>query len=226
MLENVENLLYPTNKKERPLITYDIAEGSVRNIFTTSKQAVVQFTAVALFVASSGSLEGLELPTAKAIESLQKQAFDKDFEFEFTTSEQSTAVLNISPRTHYERATNLWVDAEFYFYGVLKDAGGKDKANIHLDTKEFGYIPIRVTQQFLSSQEGNILYKSYGVRVRGKQNLDTNEIDKSDLELVGLVDYSQHYDENYLNNLIRKASPKFNNLDADAWLAELRGGLI
>ena len=33
ILQNVEDLLFPNNKKNRPLITYDIKGGSVRHIF-------------------------------------------------------------------------------------------------------------------------------------------------------------------------------------------------
>jgi hypothetical protein len=32
LLQNVEDLLFPNNKKERPLITYDIQEGSVKQL--------------------------------------------------------------------------------------------------------------------------------------------------------------------------------------------------
>ena len=35
ILENVDDLLYNGDKKNRPLISYDIQEGSVRNIFKT-----------------------------------------------------------------------------------------------------------------------------------------------------------------------------------------------
>jgi len=42
MLENIEDILYPNKKKDRPVISYNIEEGSVKNIFKTSIQAVVQ----------------------------------------------------------------------------------------------------------------------------------------------------------------------------------------
>ncbi len=38
ILQNVEDLLFPNGKKDRPLITYDIQEGSVRHIFKTPIQ--------------------------------------------------------------------------------------------------------------------------------------------------------------------------------------------
>lgn len=224
MLENIEDILYPNKKKDRPVISYNIEEGSVKNIFKTSIQAVVQFTAVASLIASSGSIDSLELPTAKAIENIQNQALAKNYSFEIKTSASEEIILNISPETKYIRSANLWVDAEFYFYGVLTNAGGKTRANIHLDTKEAGSLTIDVEKEFLTNIQTNLLYKEYGVRVKGKQNIETGEIDKSSLILLELIDYSPRYDEQYLNNLIEKANHKFNGIDADKWLAELRGG--
>lgn len=224
MLENIEDILYPNKKKDRPVISYHIEEGSVRNIFRTSVQAVVQFAAVASLITRSGSIDSLELPTAKAIENIQKQALAKNYSFEVKTSDSDKVLLNISPETKYIRSANLWVDAEFYFYGVLTNAGRKTHANIHLDTKEAGSLTIDAEKEFLTNIQTNLLYKEYGVRVRGKQNVETGEIDKSSLILLELIDYSPRYDEQYLNNLIANASHKFNGMDADKWLAELRGG--
>lgn len=224
MLDNIEDILYPGSKKGRPDISYQIEEGSVRNIFKTSMQAVVAFTAVAGMINRSNSIDGLELPTAKAIENIQNIARNKNYSFEVKTSATDDIVLNITPQTSYERTANLWVDAEFYFYGQLTNAGGKGKANIHLDTKELGTVIIETDKQFLKDEPENLLYKEYGVRVVGKQNLETGEIDKSALKLIQLIDYTPLYDEKYLNNLIAKASPKFKGLNPDQWLNEIRGG--
>jgi len=223
MLENIEDILYPGNKKSRPDITYQIEQGSVKNIFKTSLQAVVSFAAVVSMINSSGSIDGLELPTAKAIENIQSVARTKNYSFELKTSEAEDIILNITPQTNYQRSANLWVDAELYFYGELTNAGGKNKANIHLNTKEAGTIIIDTDKEFLKNEQENLLYKEYGVRVVGKQNIETGEIDNSYLKLVELIDYNPKYDESYLNGLIAKASPKFKGIDADVWLQEMRG---
>lgn len=46
ILQNVEDLLFPLNKKDRPIITYDIQKGSVRHLFKTSIQTIIGFSAV------------------------------------------------------------------------------------------------------------------------------------------------------------------------------------
>lgn len=225
VLQNIEDLLYPTGKKERPLITYDIEEGSVRNIFKTSIQAIIGFSAVITQIEKIHSIDFLELKTAQAVENIQNLAYQKNYDFEIKTSVSESSALKITPTTKYLRTENIWVDAELYFYGQLTNAGGKNKANIHLDTEDFGSITIDTPKEFLRHREGNMLYKKFGVRALGKQNIETGEIDKSVLKLIELIDFSPKYDDHYLNSLIIKAKAHWKNIvDPDEWLNNLRGG--
>ncbi len=223
MLYNIEDLLYPINKKERPLITYDIQEGSVKHVFKTSLQAIIGFSAILAQIQKSNSIDFLELKTAQAIENIQNFSYQKDYEFEIKTSLEKDTVLTISPQSNYLRTENLWADAELYFYGLLTNAGGKSRINIDLDTEEFGSLTIDTEKDFLKDQEDNLLYKKYGVRVIGKQNVETGEINKRTLKLLQLIDFSPKYDDSYLNSLIEKAKNKWKGVDADDWLSNLRG---
>lgn len=224
MLQNVEDLLYPVNKKDRPIISYSLEEGSVKHVFRTSLQAIIGFSAVLSQVNQAKSIDFLELKTAQAIENIQNFAYQKDYQFEFKTSVDSDSVLFVSAQTKFLRTENLWVDAEIYFYGTLTNAGGKASVNIHIDTAEFGSITIDTDKEFLQGKEENLLYKQFGVRATGKQNVETGEIDKSTLKLIELVDYTPKYDEFYLNGLIQKAKNTWKGIDADNWLNNLRGG--
>jgi len=222
LLDGIEDMLYPSNKKDRPDITYSIESGSVMNRFKTSLQAVVTFSAVMTMVSKTGSIDGLELPTARAIENIQSIARSSNYTFDFKTSENPTVILTISPDTNYQRTTDLWIDAEFYFYGMLTNAGGKDKSNIHLDT-DVGSLIINVEKDFLKKEEKNLFYKEYGVRAIGKQNVETGEIDKSNLTLLELIDYTPTYNDEYIKGLISKVGDKFKGLDIDTWISEIRG---
>lgn len=226
LLENVEDLLYPNNKKDRPLITYDIQEGSVRHIFKTSMQYVIGLSAVLGKIQKANSIDFLDPKTAIAIESIQRLAQKKNYEFQFSTSVKEAVELSISPDTKFFRTENIWVDAEFYFYGIIKDAGGKSKANIHVDTDDHGYLVIETGQDFLMEQKENILYKKLGVRATGKQDFKTGEIDTKSLKLVELITYNPKFDANYLNSLIAKAKAResWKGIDVDEWLTNLRGG--
>ena len=223
IFDAVESILFSGNKKQRPEISYSIESGSVRHVFKTSFQTIVATSAVLASVLKTGSIDKLDLPTARAIEKLQANAISKNYEFSITTSEWQDGELRITPDTHYNRSSEIWVDAEVYLYGTLTDAGGKDKSNIHLDTKEFGQVTIDSDRDYLKNFQENLLYKEFGVRARGKQSLATGEIDMSSLRLISLQGYRPVYDEDYLNGLIAKASKSWAGVDVDSFISDLRG---
>jgi len=223
MFDAVESILFSGNKKQRPKITYSIESGSVRHIFKTSFQTIVAVSAILASVLKSGSIDKLDLPFARAIEKLQNEAIYRNYEYTISTSEWHGGELKITPQTHYRRSSEIWVEAEVYLYGTLTDAGGKDKSNIHLDTKEYGQVTIDSDKEYLKSFKDNLLYKEFGVRAKGKQSLATGEIDMSSLKLISLQGYRPIYDENYLNKLIAEASKSWSGVDVDNFLSDLRG---
>lgn len=223
LIEQVERMLFSGERKERPLISYQIEEGSVKNIFKTTAQIVIGFSAVLGQVHSLQNIDFLELNSAKAFETLQETAIKKDYTFEIGTSVSQSQSLKIDKSTFFYRTTENWVDAEFYFFGKITNAGGKDKANIHLLTDEFGTLYIQTPQEFLAKAEENILYKTYVIRAKGKQNSETGEIDKQSLTFLKLIDYSTNYDEKYLQTLRSKAMIWLGKIKPDDWLKDIRG---
>jgi hypothetical protein len=222
VLEQVDNLLFPNDKSNRPVISYAIEEGSVRNHFKTTIQAIIGFNAVLGQINTSQNIDFLDLPTAQAIETFQNIAVKKDYMFSINTSLVNTSELLIDKSTHFYRNSAIWADAEFYFYGKVTNAGGKDKANIHILTDDLGTVRIETPIEFLEKQEENILYKSFGIRAIGKQHSETGEIDKSNLKFVEIVDYNANYDEVYLKKLRQKAN-WLKKIKPDSWLNEIRG---
>ena len=216
-LESAEDLLFPSNKKDRPLISYSIEAGSVRHIIRTSLQAVIGFNAIIGQVGNTNSIDFMEVQSAKAIETLQENAIKNNYEFRIRTSVEGSNELKINSSSKLKRT-------QFYFYGTLTNAGGKNKANIHLDTEQFGLLTIETEKKFLGDKEENLLYKEYGVRAIGKQNLQTTEIDKQSLKLIELIDYNPKFDQDYLSSLLKKASSSWKGIsDADDWLGSIRG---
>ncbi len=226
VLQQVEALLYPgSKKKDRPIISYGIEESSVKHVLKTALQVVIGFNALLGEIQAHGnSLDFLELPTARAFEFFQNTARKNNFEIEVKTSIDKSSVLIIDPKTKFIRSEEVWVDAEFYFYGTIVDAGGKGKANVHLDTKDYGLLTIASEKELLSNHHSNPLYKSYGVRAIGKQNMRTGEVDKETLRLLEIVNYNPAYDESYIQSLIQKAKKSWSDVpDADEWLENIRG---
>lgn len=200
-----------------------IAEGSVRNIFKSSAQIIMQATAIFQLLSGNELLEGMEPKTAEAVEIVQQNARKTGYTYTFSTSAWTDGV-SISPKTNYARKTPSLVDAEYYFYGRIVDAGGKSSANIHLDVEKIGVLTISASEDYLKGQERNLLYHTCGVRAKGKQNPITGEMDKSSLELISIMDYSPSFDENYLKGLIKRATPALSKIkDKQKWLDEVRG---
>jgi hypothetical protein len=223
LLEEVEVLLFPNDRRERPVISYEVKEGSVRHIFRTGVQAIAQTGAVLGLVASGGTVDVLEPRTAKAIETMQRWARETDMAFTLRTSLPGSAELRIDRNTHYVRSEATSVEAEVYLYGRVVEAGGKGKPNIHLQVDGQGVFIIDAAEKFLAGLTDNILYHTMGVRVLGRQNLQTGELEKGSLKLIELIDYDQQYNEAYLKRLQAKASSWIKDVDLDQYLNDVRG---
>lgn len=224
ILENAENLLYPGDKKDRPIISYNIEEGSVKHILKTSIQYIIGFNAIIGQVANVQNIDFLDLSTAKAIENIQEMSSKKNYTFSIRTSLENSNEVKIDRTTKFKRTEAIWVDAEFYFYGKITNAGGKDKANIHIYTDDLGTLRVQTPISFLEKYEENFLYKTLGIRATGKQHSETGEIDTSTLKFLELVDYYPTYDESYLKGLREKAKKNWlGEIDPDLWLRNIRG---
>lgn len=224
IFENAESLLFPGAKKERPLISYRIENGSVKHFFSTSLQHIIGVNAVLGQITERNTIDFLEIESARAVESMQIKAQRKGYNFLLKTSLSESHQLVINQKTKFLRTEAIWSDAEFYFYGRVTNAGGKDKANIHLLTEELGIIRIQTPISFLESYSENILYKNLGIRAVGKQNSETGEIDVSALSFVELIDYSPGYDAVYLKNIRGRAKSRWlKDIDPDTWINDVRG---
>lgn len=228
-IKELENFLHTIDSlisnggKRAEVSLKEIKEGSVKLKFLTTIQATAMFAATLSVISGNEPLKGVEPATAKAVEDLQKEARQKGYCYTFSTA-NSENKLEITPLTKFKRNDSVWVDGEFYFYGIINDAGGKTNPNIHLETKEFGSLTIDASKEYLRDQPENLLYHTCGVRAKGRQNLETKEIDKDSLELISIIDYSPKFDEEYLNGLIDKATPILSAIpDKQAWIDELRG---
>lgn len=225
ILENAENLLYSGDKKDRPNISYRIEEGSVKHIFKTSIQYIIGLNAIIGQVTQVQNIDFLDLATAKAFESIQDIATKRNYVFNIKTSLDKTNEVKVDKTTRYYRTVAIWADAEFYFYGKVTNAGGKDKANIHIHTEEFGTVRIQTPISFLEQYNENLLYKTLGIRATGKQHSETGELDTSTLKFIELVDYQPKYDEHYLKALRDRAKKSWlGSIHPDNWLKEIRGG--
>ena len=225
ILENAENLLYPGDKKDRPNISYSIEGGSIKHILKTSIQSIIGFNAIIGQVTQNQNIDFLDLSTAKAFENIQDIATKRNYIFSIKTSLDNSNEIKVDKTTQYYRTEAIWADAEFYFYGKVTNAGGKDKANIHVYTEELGTVRIQTPISFLENYNENLLYKTFGVRATGKQQSETGEIDTSTLKFIELIEYQPIYDEHYLKKLRDRAKKSWlGSINSENWLKEIRGG--
>lgn len=224
LFDVIEAIVNSSQKIRKTPITYSISEGSVRNLFKTTRQSAVAFMAIMSMIQTSGSLDGLELPAARAISEIQKAAVKNNFKYEFLGDDMERPALTITKETSYRINEELWAEAELYLYGTLTNAGGKDKSNIHLLTENNGILIINTEKEVLQSREENMLYKNYMVRAKGRQNIRSGELDMGSLELLEMKQYDPSYSEQYLASLIKKATPKWQGIDdVDEWVGKMRG---
>lgn len=223
LLDEVEVLLFPNDRRERPVISYRVEEGSVRNIFQTSVQSIASLGAVIGLVRSQGTLDVLEPRTAKAFETIQQWAIEKDYVFTLSTSTDPSDELRVDRSTAYFRSEATLVETELYLYGKVTDAGGKEKPNIHLQVEGQGIFTIEAEESFLAALENNILYHQLGIRALGRQNVRTGEIERGSLKLLELIDHDQRYEDDYLARLQVKASGWLKDIDTDQYLNDVRG---
>ncbi|MEO8761953.1 MAG: hypothetical protein ABI388_10815 [Bacteroidia bacterium] len=226
ILENAENLLYSGDKKNRPVISYQLEKGSVKNILKTSIQYIIGFNAIIGQINTENNINFLDGPTAKAIENIQNIARKNNFTFNIKTSLNLTNNLKIDVNTQYYLKEDVWIDAEFYFYGKITNGGGSSKTNIHILTDNYGKVIIQTPASFFENLTDNIIHKkSFGIRAKGKQNPFTGDIDLDNLKYIDIVEYQPSYDQKYLQDLRNKAKNSWlKNINPDNWLNEIRGG--
>lgn len=223
-LSDVETLLFPTKaeKEDRPKVSYDVQEGSVKNLFFMPAANVIMFTALMSEAGKQGSADLLQPKAAAVIDKWQKKAFVSGRQYSITSSVNETPFLTINRNTKFIAPQTDWINTTLYLYGEIFEEGGLSASNLHILTERYGRLTVDAIREQLTSG-ANKLYNVYGLWVKGKQNTVSDTL--KDLSLIDFLTYEPDYDEIALNNLIEKASASWGKIkDKDAWLMDVRGG--
>lgn len=225
LLLDVETLLFPTKaeKEERPKVSYEVQDGSVKNLFFIPAANVIMFTALLSEVGKQGSTDLLQPKAAVIIDKWQRKALSSGREYSITSSVNETPFLTINSHTKFIATQTDWVNTNLYLYGEIFEEGGLNNSNLHILTDRYGKLTVGATKEQLTSGT-NKLYNFYGLWVKGKQNLETGSL--KDLSLIDFLTHQLNYDELALNKQIEKASINWQKIgDKDAWLTDIRGGV-
>ncbi|MDZ4846583.1 MAG: hypothetical protein SH857_13670 [Chitinophagales bacterium] len=223
VMTDLENFLFPTRteKTERPLIAYQLEKGSAKHKFFLPITSVILFNGLIGEIGGRESTDFLDYKRAEIIEKFQRKAKEKSFEITFSSSLKDSKELKITKNTNYYKPQTDWINTEFDLYGEIYQEGGITP-NLHIVTKEYGKLTISATKEKLMEGEKK-LYKFYGVRAKGKQNLADGSI--SDLSLLEFIEYNPVFNKDELNILIKRAAPNLSTIkNVDTWLAQIRGG--
>ena len=224
VLLEFENFLFEGEKNDRPLVSYKIVEGSVIHKFILPVTFVIIFNSLTNTIKDEDSINFLEPKQSKSIEYFQNKAIEKDWRFSFPTSLDSHNNLVIDKKTKYFRNSPKWVDTELYLYGDIFDVGGLNKPNIHISTKEYGSLIIETTKNKLSAEGTNLLYKTFGIRVMAKQNIEDGTL--KELKLIDIVDYNTNFDKESFDLKVSRATKNLSKIkNPDKWIREMRGSI-
>ena len=224
IISDVETFLYPTRveKAVRPHISYKIEEGSARNLFYLPISSVLLFNGLSAEIKTRGNIDFLDNKRAEIIDKFQRRASEKNLEITFISSSTNEPILEITKDTSYFQIAANFIETEFVLYGKINEEGGNNP-NFHLLTREYGKLVISASEQQLLEGEKR-LFKIYGVRAKGKQNLADGK--PFDLKLIDYITYNPNFDEHKLDLLIKRASITLNAIsNVDNWLQEIRGGV-
>jgi hypothetical protein len=223
IISDIESFLYPgrAEKAERPHISYKIVEGSARHFFHLPISAVLLFNGLTGEIASRGTIDFLDFKRAEIIEKFQKKVLEKNYEITLTNSLSEAKSLIINKDTKYFNVAADFIETELILYGKINAEGGVNP-NFHIETKDYGRLTVDATVEQLLEGEKR-LYKFYGIRVSGKQNLLNGK--PYDLILLNYIEYTPVFNRIELDILIERATPNLSKItDVDAWLNQLRAG--
>ena len=131
----------------------------------------------------------------------------------------NSPTLIIDESTNFEMIAPTYFESEFYLYGEIYQEGGKNP-NLHISTNKHGNITVSATKEQIMNGEKKT-YKPYGIKVRGKKNLEDESL--SDLILLEFIQYKPVFNNSLLDKVIDKASENLSKItNVDTWLNDIK----
>lgn len=219
-ISDIETFLYPNRKEKRnrPHISYEILEGSVKHQFFLPITAVILFNGLTTEIKNRRNLDFLDYKRQYIIDKFQKKAIEKGYIIEFNNSISKNSLI-IDYTTSFIMIAPRFYESEFYLYGEIYQEGGKNP-NLHISTKKYGNLTIAATKEQIMDGDKKT-YKPYGIKVRGKKDFENKRL--SDLELVEFIPHKPVFSKTLLDKVIEKAATNLDKItDVDVWLNDIK----
>jgi len=215
----VEIFLFPNGieKKKRPKISYAIENGSIRHIFNLPIANVIIFNGLITEINIRKQIDFLDRKQQDIIIDFQKKAKEQNIIFEINNSKNNGQPFVINSTSNYQHSQIDFYEGVFIIYGVIYQLGGKKDPALYIDTKEQGSVKIATTKEQLLASE-NKLYKTYGIRVRGKRKILSREL--YDLTFIEFFnEYNPVFDRKLLDKIALEVKKDFDAIgDIDDFL--------
>jgi len=156
-------------------VSYDVKEGSVKNLFLVPAANAIMFTALLSEVGKQGSVDLLSQKAAAVIDKGQKKSYSTGRQYAISSSISETPFVVINKETKFIAPQTDWVNTSLYLYGEIFEDDGLSERILPILTDRFGKLTVDASKEQLASGS-NKLYNTYGLWVKGKQNVQDGSL--------------------------------------------------
>jgi len=169
-------------------------------------------------------LDAIQPRRAEVIEQWQARARRIPSRVYSIQTRSRNGAIRIANTSQFQHGSeNAWVSVEKYLAGKVVNAGGKQDPNVHLVLADSGEsVRISATEQQLSAEKENQLYKDVTLRVQAEQHMRTKAL--RNIRLIQFLAQATEADERALANLWQKGREAWRDATSAAdWVESLRG---
>ena len=201
-----------------------LEEGSVKLVALVAHLLAADVRSDLAKLHESGDLDVIQPRRAEVIEQWQSRTRRFPSRVYSIQTSSTDRALRIASTSQFQHGSeNAWVSVEKYLTGKVVNAGGKQDPNVHLVLSDSGdSVRISATEQQLSAEKENQLYKEVTLRVQAEQHIRTKTL--RNIRLLQFLPQASEADERTLANLWQKGSEAWRDVaSASGWVESLRG---
>lgn len=201
-----------------------IEEGSLKVVAAVAQMLAADWQADLSRLEATGDLDAIQPRRAEVIEQWQARTRRTPTRVYSLKTAVPGRVLKVANGSQFQHGgENAWVSVEKYLTGKVVNAGGKKDPNVHLVLADSGKsVLVAATEEQLSAEKENQLYKDVAVRVQAEQHLRTKEL--RNVRLIQFLHQESDADEQALASLWQKGREAWRGVPSAAlWVESLRG---
>jgi hypothetical protein len=177
--------------------------------------------------------EYLDLATPKRAAILaewQKKAEKRQWSYSVKLpSHPEKPKLAITPLSRFRLPTTAhFMLSEVYLYGEIKEWGGVNQPNIHIETSDYGRVIVDTPAEIILNEPENRVYRKTGILVRAWQDVGTGLLKDGRAEFVEFVQWHpEPMNPDELNQIINLGTQAWQQLETSPsnWVRQRRGKL-